>query len=417
MNQKNILIISYIFPPYPGVGGRRWAKFAKYLHREGHHVFVISAKNPFKEISTFTNDISELPKENIYYLPPKYPSIVLKQPKTIWEKSQYYFWIKVLPLFTDGNYYDRAMFWKRQLHSTIKKIIKQKKIDVIIVTGAPFHLVYLTVLLKKDFPNIKFVVDYRDEWTFNNVYGLGLIGEKRRQKEFTKEKFVCKIADIVSSCHESILNYINNKYDVKKLLLLPHSYDVDDFSMINFNSIDRDKSNKINICYFGTIQPGTQFFFEQLINCLNFLKNQNNELYQKLQFNFYLISHFSFENIIANHREKFIFHNHLISSDLFNKIILSDFVLIISSHRAKDYFTSKYPEIFYLKKPIILYSEDGIVSEFIKKNKIGVHLSKKNFCEEFIYAIQNPLQFNYDNMNTNNWDYKSITKKLIKHIS
>ena len=36
-----VLLVSYTFPPYKGIGGRRWAKFAKALARRGHPVHVI----------------------------------------------------------------------------------------------------------------------------------------------------------------------------------------------------------------------------------------------------------------------------------------------------------------------------------------------------------------------------------------
>ena len=48
---KKVLIIAYKFPPAHGVGGRRWAKFAKYLAREGYEVYVITSKFPSGDIS------------------------------------------------------------------------------------------------------------------------------------------------------------------------------------------------------------------------------------------------------------------------------------------------------------------------------------------------------------------------------
>jgi hypothetical protein len=47
-SEKTILIICYGFPPFPGIGGRRWAKFSKYLSSYGFNINVIASKNPFK---------------------------------------------------------------------------------------------------------------------------------------------------------------------------------------------------------------------------------------------------------------------------------------------------------------------------------------------------------------------------------
>lgn len=415
MSKKNILIISYVFPPYPGIGGRRWAKFAKYLHKKGHNVYVVAAKNPFKNTSTFINDISEIPKENLFYLSPKYPTIILQQPINFQEKLQYNFWVRILPLFTEGNYYDRSMFWKNQLHQTVKKIIKEKNINTIIVTGPPFHLAYLTVLLKKDFPNVNFIADYRDEWTFNDVHGWGTISEKRKEKEIEKEKFVCENADVIISPTESILEYLINKYKIKNYREIPHAFDKDDFNGIQIKE-NKNFSDNIIISYFGTVQDNTGKFFIELNTFLDFLKAEHPSLYNHLFFNFCLISHFPFVSLISRHINKFQFYYNIPSNELFNKINESHFVILMLSERAKDYFTSKYPEIFYLKKAIILYSNEGKVSQFIKDKNIGVHLAKENFNNELLAALQNPQQYHYENFNIGEWDYEFVTTKLEKLI-
>ena len=84
-----ILLLSYFFPPYPGIGGRRWAKFAKYFTRRGLRVHVISAENPFPEISAWQHDVDS--NENIiqHPLPTGYPKILLSNPKNIFERAQY----------------------------------------------------------------------------------------------------------------------------------------------------------------------------------------------------------------------------------------------------------------------------------------------------------------------------------------
>ncbi|GAB4208043.1 MAG: hypothetical protein Fur0023_19300 [Bacteroidia bacterium] len=411
---NNILIINYVFPPYPGIGGRRWAKFAKYLQRKGHNVFVIASKNPFRTASTFVNDIKELPSDNQNYLSPLYPSILLQQPKNALEKLEYHFWIKVLPFFTSGNFYDRSMLWKKQLQEKIRRIANDKNIDTIVVSGPPFHYAYETILLKKVYPHIKFIVDYRDEWTFNDVHGFGIISDKRKQMEFEKEKFVCENADAIMSCDQKILDYLNERYRIKYSRLITHGFDKDDFLEVYKNNIPNNKKDEIIISYFGTIYPGIHSFFTQLVRFLDTLKNENLDLYNQIQFYFYSIDFFPYSEIIQSHSKKInVIQQNIKPADLFKKINLTDFILLIPSYRSKDYFTTKFPEIFYLKKPVILYSDEGKVSEFIQQHHIGVHLPKEDFYETFVNALSNPHQFSYDNFNINEWDYSHITDQLI----
>lgn len=414
-NLKSILIVSYVFPPYPGIGGRRWAKFAKYLHRQGHNVYVIAAKNPFENVSTFIEDVKEIPPKNIFYLAAKYPSILLKQPKSIGEKLVYNFWIRVLPFLSKGNFYDTAALWDTQLKSKIEQIIQEKKIDTIISTGPPFNLVYQSVLLKKKYPAIKFIADYRDEWTFNDVHGFGLINEKRKKVEFEKEKYVCENADTVISCDEIILEYLSEKYKTKNMFHLPHGFDKDDFA---FNVEYNNKSNDdIVITYFGTMEPKKEKFFIEMEAALNKLCIDNNELYNKLKINFFLLNTFQYTDLIKRNIHKINIVYNLNPKSLFKELVSSDYILVMLPDWVKDYFTTKYPEIFYLKKPIILYSEEGRVSQFITKHKIGIHLPQENFYHTFIEALSNPEQYNYNSFPIDDWNYEYLTQKLVSIIN
>lgn len=412
MNTKNILIISYVFPPYPGIGGRRWAKFAKYLHRKGHNVYVIAAQNPYKEVSTFINDIKELPKENLIYLPPKFPSVLFKHPENFLEKFQYSFWVRVLPFFVRGNYYDRTAFWKKELSEHVEKLVISKKIDTIIVTGPPFNLVYETVRLKEIYPDIQFIVDYRDEWTFNDIHGFGLLNEKRRKVEFAKEKFVCENADIIMSCDEGILEYLKSKYNLRKSLHLSHGFDKDDFSNVSENT----DNSKIIISYIGTLYDESEHVFQYLVKFLDELSEKDLELYKKINFQFYIFQKFPYTDIIKKHFDKFNFTYNLPALELNTQLRSSNLILIIVSKRAKDYFTTKFPEIFYLKKPIILLSEKGKVSEYITQNNIGIHLPKENFYEVLVDALNNPQKFSYTSFNLEQWNYEYLTNQLINSL-
>ena len=82
MNKK-VLIVCYSFPPYPGIGGRRWAKFAKYLYRNGYNVNVISSKNKADENSQWKTDIEEY-SNNIDYIESNYPFYLGINPKSIY---------------------------------------------------------------------------------------------------------------------------------------------------------------------------------------------------------------------------------------------------------------------------------------------------------------------------------------------
>ncbi len=413
MEKKNVLIINYVFPPYPGIGGRRWAKLAKHLHRNGYNIHVIAAKNPFDYTSTFINNIKYLPKENLHYLPALYPKALISSIKTIKDKLAYQCWYRVLPFLVKGNYYDRSTFWKLQLQNQVEKLIKEKDIQIVIVSVPPFHYAYYTVLLKEKYPHIKFIVDYRDEWTFNNVHGFAAISNQRQNREKTLEKYTCEKADYISSCTAIILAYIKTLYQVdsKKLIHLPHFFDEDDFTSNQTNIRTTDKTV---FFYAGTVHENKEIFFKKITETLDYLKEKYPALYEKIEFHFYAIGEFKdhYYRIIQRHKDKIKINLNLSTQDLFSLTYLSDFLFILSHHRAKDYFTTKFAEMIYLKKTLLYYGNEGLVSKYITENKLGIHLKDDTFIQQVINLLENQYQFSFSDELINEWNIKKVIEKI-----
>jgi hypothetical protein len=72
---KKAVVINFTLPPYPGIGGRRWAKFCKYLNREGVDLYLIAAHRASVGYSPWLNDTLEY-KEKIHFINPAYPKIL-----------------------------------------------------------------------------------------------------------------------------------------------------------------------------------------------------------------------------------------------------------------------------------------------------------------------------------------------------
>ena len=94
----DLIIVCYNFPPFPGIGGRRWAKFAKFLARKGHTVHVISARPyPGQSPSAWTDEVEREANIVRHYLPPLYPEVMMRAPRHIGDKVAYKVWSKLLP--------------------------------------------------------------------------------------------------------------------------------------------------------------------------------------------------------------------------------------------------------------------------------------------------------------------------------
>ena len=110
-----ILIVNFTFPPFSGVGGRRWAKFAKYLKKLEVPFHIIASKRLETE-SNWTNDIGSY-KEHITYIPGGYPLVLTSNPQTVTEKLKYRLALMREKYLSKGNYYDISKYWEKDPNS------------------------------------------------------------------------------------------------------------------------------------------------------------------------------------------------------------------------------------------------------------------------------------------------------------
>ena len=126
MAAKPILLACYDFPPNKGIGGRRWAKFAKGLVSRGYLIHVIKA-HPVSSSknSGWTEDISE--GIVVHSLPRSYPKVVSEGPKTLIDKFKYRWEINRLQRREKGTIYDIASGWKDSFLEKASEVIHKRQ--------------------------------------------------------------------------------------------------------------------------------------------------------------------------------------------------------------------------------------------------------------------------------------------------
>ena len=191
---KRVVIVCFTFPPYPGIGGRRWAKFARCIHEKGNAIQVIAAvKNPESK-SAWLRD-TELYKDRIHFLPSGYPSILTMVPQNIWQRMLYRLALAYVKFrIREGNYFDPSSFFGPRVARKVEGFIQQGYNNVIISCG-PFRMTRELLQLKEKYPNVNFILDFRDPWANNKTaFGFQSIGEVRLQAEIQMEKEVVTAA-------------------------------------------------------------------------------------------------------------------------------------------------------------------------------------------------------------------------------
>jgi len=238
---KNVLVITYYWPPAGGPGVQRTLKFVKYMKHFGWNPIVLVPKDgdyPTKDNS----HIDEVTNTHVVYHKffephawykkvrgmnkdePITSTILTDKSDSLTEKIAK--WIR-LNLFIP----DARVGWLFSNKSTLESLFKNQKIDLIFSSGPPFT----THLLARKWGkrnNIPFVVDFRDPWTdfvsyqLNKRFFLSVRLDRYLEKKVVQES--SKTIVISPSMKKSFSEMISSEH----IEVITNGYDVDDFEEI-----------------------------------------------------------------------------------------------------------------------------------------------------------------------------------------
>jgi len=246
------LIINYAFPPNEGVGGRRWAKFCKYMHKAKED-FVVVCKRP---VDSVVQSKWQIDAENfidkITFFDCGYPSVLEQNEFSITDKIKYRIALKKVKLLSKGNYYDRSCLSSIRLKIYIRKLIKEQSITSVVVSVAPFGIAKIIGELKQEFKDIKLIVDFRDPWIDNEKsYEINSMSESRKLFEQEPEKEAMRNFDTIISVSNVMTENFVKRYPnqtANKFFTIPNGFDSED---VTKKTVLKD-ANKIKWVFMGT---------------------------------------------------------------------------------------------------------------------------------------------------------------------
>ena len=172
---KKVLIISYYFPPRPGIGSQRPYGLAKYLPSFGWAPIVLTPKLPGKPpdglevIQTDYNDIVASIK-SVFGLNPERTlheqlgMVITKNYSHSTLKSKIIKLIREILIFPD----EQKGWYKFALKSAIE-FLNKNRVDAIISSSYPVTAHLIAQRLKQKF-GIPWVADLRDLWTQHHYH-------------------------------------------------------------------------------------------------------------------------------------------------------------------------------------------------------------------------------------------------------
>jgi len=251
---KNVLFIAYYFPPMGGSGVQRSIKFAKYLNNFDFRPVVLTVNPVYARWVKDKTSLEDISRDTIIY---RTPTIDLNWVfKFLWglRLNKAVGWLLRNVLIPDAE-----ITWLPFAKFKLKQIIKEHKIDIAYISGGPFSSMLLGPYLKKKH-KIKYVVDFRDEWT-NNLYRLDL---KYPEHSITKEAGL--ESNVLNSCSGivyAVPQYMKKNFESKYPFMrgklfkeITNGYDDEDYTKKK-RRINK-KDNILNIVYTGTFYDRTK---------------------------------------------------------------------------------------------------------------------------------------------------------------
>jgi hypothetical protein len=405
---KKFLIVCWSFPPNPGIGGRRWAKFVKYLIKDGYEVFIIKEKIESSISDNQWLDGLNIPKENIFELKRHFLSNSINTSKGFIGKIKNRISLFLLKIIESGTIYDATVGLKKEFSELLKRLILVHEIDKIVVTGAPFNLFYYTALTIRDNENIISVADYRDPWIEAENYGMKSLNYNRKLNEINKQNLVFETFSFVTaptkSIFESMIKQYNGQKGIKsKFVELKHAFDKDDL-MLKSNSENRDTSI-IKFTYGGTIYLESEQYLHRLSEFISKF-NKINPIKQ-IEAVFYTPEYLKFKDSFSD-----LIFKQPIGNNIFSVLNNSDYVILLSANHNKDFKTTKFYEYMCLNKPFFYLGPKGDVANTIEDNRMGIVFNDLNDSE-----IQQEILKSHpidNNILISQNDYQYRTKQLIQ---
>ncbi len=411
---KNVLIIVYYFPPMGGSGVQRPLKFVKYLRQYGWNPIVLcpepGAYHTFdesldKELQTL--DVEVIRVKGGTPLHTAGSKRRVKLPAFIengLRKISTFFWLP-----------DNKKAWIKQAETKALELIKEKDIEAIFATAAPYSNLILAANLK-DKTNVPVVMDLRDEWLESHLIKYPTKWHKRKMHAI--ESQTLQKADVITVINEAYKQSFGRRYPNKDIIVLKQGYDSDDFKEIDQKAVEKDKIIFLySGLFYGDRNPGV--FLESIAQ----LVKERPELKNKIKLHFQgglnkdtqkLIRELQLGGLLVDYG--YVNHKNAVKN-----IAKADVLWLIVGHKKNAEFVTvgKMFEYIGSKKPILALTPIGATTNLLEKygayyhaepyDKNGVTEALKLIIEDFEY---NKLPIPNEEF-IKKYDRRYITGKLV----
>jgi glycosyltransferase involved in cell wall biosynthesis len=423
---RNVLIITYFWPPSGGPGVQRVLKFSKYLTDFGWQPIVLTVQSgdfPNYDYSLVKEIPVGLPVYKTKTIEPynvfrfltgrskdsRIPTHVMgvKRKSSIGEKVS--FWVRANVFVPDAR-----IGWLPFAVFKGDEIIRKKKIDLLFSSGPPHTVHLIAQNLSKRF-RIPWIADFRDPWVDIAYYEDFRRSYVSRKLDQYLEKKVLRNASAVVTVSQTMINSIFRPKVVNNYYLIPNGFDPEDVKNIEFNS-----SPKFRINYIGHLwkHHRPEVFFRSISQLIK--KNIGFE--KDLMMTFVGSLHDTAEEMIKSYNlSSYITRlGYLPHREAFTYMVNSEILYLPILHDRKYHLTGKLFEYIAARTFILgIGQPDGDAAKILKETKCGIMIDHTDF-----HLVQQLIEKRYEKWKVDSssragkidkikmYDRRNLTKKL-----
>ncbi|MDP9039549.1 MAG: glycosyltransferase [Acidobacteriota bacterium] len=272
----NVLLVTYSFPPAAGVGVLRALSLAKYLPENGIRLDVLTTRNA-AAVGHDARPLAQLSAGVTIHRTwtPDLPFGLRKALKTIVSRTRS---ASNAPARSPGNANanaapnplkqflanlllpDPQLGWVPFALHAARSIVRKRKIDLVLLTVPPFSSVRVVTRLRRLFPVLPIVLDFRDEWLTSTIDLVSFNNNQRARVVAHKaESEAVRDASAVVCVTEAAVAELRKRYPEQpaaKFHCIPNGFDTAHSSAATPRAAPAADA-QVTLTYIGSVYGST----------------------------------------------------------------------------------------------------------------------------------------------------------------
>ena len=371
---KDVLIISYFYPPCTLTAAQRSAGWIKYLPQFGYRPIVITRNwdvtlsKPEDQLKNAGSQlyIEKSETHEVHYLPYKasFRDRLFNSKNSLLKRcSKIFTFINSIgenfsnQFIPFGDFYDYA-----------ENLIQKHTFTSIIITGNPFIQFRFGYLLSNKY-YIPWIADYRDDWTTSEI-----IRPKGKFESFihclqqNSEQKWAGTASVITSVSPVYTNRIS------QFVNIPGETILNGFDTL-LPKIQQEDNNSFIIVYNGTLYDtqDVEGFIRAIIRCIAIFHDKINIQIQFPGVCYDPNQDIRLKALIKGYESFFLLTPRIPKKDVIHLQQKADLLLMLTHKGKKGIPSSKLYEYLALQKPILCFpSDEDIVYETLVNTGVGI---------------------------------------------